>query len=170
MNSDPVGVYFSWILMRFCYCRQSTQRFRGNSGAQRHMESLSLEPTLVDTFQNLPSSTLSRPPAYHPLSHLPIWNSSAPYPFRASTVAGTAATTPVVDTPTHLVTTCSWYRSKYSTGKLNDIYKFVRGLYVGRNIKGIVDLWCELPVPRAWKELVDLAIMGSRPLTSESDS
>ncbi|KAI6026081.1 hypothetical protein EDC04DRAFT_2573542 [Pisolithus marmoratus] len=70
----------------------------------------------------------------------------------------TAATTPVVDTHTHLLTTYSWYRSKYSTGKFNDIYEFVRGLYVGRNVKAIVDVWCEPPVPRAWKELADSAI------------
>ncbi|KAI6102287.1 hypothetical protein EV401DRAFT_2061234 [Pisolithus croceorrhizus] len=70
----------------------------------------------------------------------------------------TAATTPVVDTHTHLLTTYSWYRSKYVTGKFNDIYEFVRGLYVGRNVKAIVDVWCEPPMPRSWKELADSAI------------
>lgn len=70
----------------------------------------------------------------------------------------TTATTPVVDTHTHLLATYSWYRSKYSTAKFNDIYEFVRGLYVGRNVKAIVDVWCEPPVPRIWKELADSAI------------
>lgn len=70
----------------------------------------------------------------------------------------TAATTPVVDTHTHLLTTYSWYRSKYSTGTFGDIYEFVRGLYVGRNVKAIVDVWCEPPLPRVWKELADSAI------------
>ncbi|KAI6104577.1 hypothetical protein EDD16DRAFT_1841660 [Pisolithus croceorrhizus] len=70
----------------------------------------------------------------------------------------TTATTPVVDTHTHLLTTYSWYRSKYVTGNFSDIYEFVRGLYVGRNVKAIVDVWCEPPMPRAWKELADSAI------------
>lgn len=70
----------------------------------------------------------------------------------------TTATTPVIDTHTHLLTTYSWYRSKYPTAQFSDIFAFVRGLYAGRNIKAIVDVWCEPPVPPMWKELADSAI------------
>jgi len=70
----------------------------------------------------------------------------------------TTATTPVIDTHTHLITTYSWYRSKFPTAQFGNIFEFVRGLYDGRNIKAIVDVWCEPPMPPMWKELADSAI------------
>lgn len=70
----------------------------------------------------------------------------------------TTTTTPVIDTHTHLLTTYSWYRSKFPTAQFSDIFEFVRGFYGGRNIKAIVDVWCEPPMPRMWKELADSAI------------
>ncbi|KAF8435447.1 hypothetical protein L210DRAFT_856916 [Boletus edulis BED1] len=69
-----------------------------------------------------------------------------------------AATTPIIDTHTHLLTTFSAYKSKYSTGKYDTIWDFVQGVYYQRNVKAIVDVWCEAPVQPAWKEVADSAV------------
>ncbi|KAF8835224.1 Metallo-dependent hydrolase [Paxillus ammoniavirescens] len=68
------------------------------------------------------------------------------------------AAIPIVDTHTHLLSTFSSYRSKYTSGKYDTVWDFVRGIYAGRNVKAIVDVWCEAPVQSAWKELADSAI------------
>lgn len=73
-------------------------------------------------------------------------------------VHSTTATTPVIDTHTHLLSTFSWYRSKYGSGRFSDLFEFVRGVYHGHNIKAIVDVWCEPPMPPVWKELADSAL------------
>ncbi|PCH39015.1 hypothetical protein WOLCODRAFT_141046 [Wolfiporia cocos MD-104 SS10] len=65
---------------------------------------------------------------------------------------------PIVDTHTHLVSTFSAYRGKYKQGKYETIYDFVRGLYRDRNVEAIVDVWCEAPVQRSWRELADSAL------------
>lgn len=69
-------------------------------------------------------------------------------------------TTPIVDTHTHLLTTFSFYKSKYPSGKYDTVWDFVRGVYGGQNvnIKAIVDVWCEAPVQHAWKEVADSAL------------
>ncbi|KAH7886712.1 hypothetical protein F5I97DRAFT_1807266 [Phlebopus sp. FC_14] len=69
-----------------------------------------------------------------------------------------AAATPVIDTHTHLMTTFSAYKSKYHAGKYDDLWAFVRGMYEGRNVSAIVDVWCEAPVRTAWKEVADSAL------------
>ncbi|KAI9566635.1 hypothetical protein HD554DRAFT_2115274 [Boletus coccyginus] len=69
-----------------------------------------------------------------------------------------AATTPIIDTHTHLLSTFSFYKSKYPTGKYDTLWDFVREVYHGRNIKAIVDVWCEAPVQRAWKEVAESAV------------
>ena len=69
-----------------------------------------------------------------------------------------AATTPIIDTHTHLLTTFSSYKTKYPTGKYDSLWDFVRGAYHGRNVKAVVDVWCEAPVQRAWKEVADSAL------------
>ena len=69
-----------------------------------------------------------------------------------------AATTPIIDTHTHLLTTFSSYRTKYPTGKYDTLWDFVRGAYHERNVKAVVDVWCEAPVQRAWKEVADSAL------------
>lgn len=65
---------------------------------------------------------------------------------------------PIIDTHTHLVSTFSTYRSKYRNGSLYTIHDFVREMYRDRNVKAIVDVWCEAPVLMAWKELADSAL------------
>ncbi|KIJ19643.1 hypothetical protein PAXINDRAFT_166738 [Paxillus involutus ATCC 200175] len=72
--------------------------------------------------------------------------------------AHTEAAIPIIDTHTHLLSTFSSYRSKYMSGKYDTVWDFVRGVYGGRNVKAIVDVWCEAPVQSAWKELADSAI------------
>ena len=69
-----------------------------------------------------------------------------------------AATTPIIDTHTHLLTTFSAYKSRYPSGKYESVWEFVRGMYAGRNVRAIVDVWCEAPVQRAWKEVADSAL------------
>ncbi|EMD36113.1 hypothetical protein CERSUDRAFT_116016 [Gelatoporia subvermispora B] len=69
-----------------------------------------------------------------------------------------AATTSIVDTHTHLVSTYSAYRSKYPDGKYATIPDFVRELYKGKNVEAIVDVWCEAPVQQVWTELADATL------------
>ena len=67
-------------------------------------------------------------------------------------------TAPIVDTHTHLVSTFTAYRQKYKDGKYDNIFDLVRGLYRGKKVAALVDVWCEAPVQRAWKEIADSAI------------
>ncbi|EGO23256.1 hypothetical protein SERLADRAFT_349889 [Serpula lacrymans var. lacrymans S7.9] len=78
-----------------------------------------------------------------------------PYTEAAATPA---SITPIVDTHTHLLSTFSAYRQKYKFAKHEDVFAFVKGLYSGRNIEAIIDVWCEAPVQAAWKELADSAL------------
>lgn len=75
------------------------------------------------------------------------------------------ASTPIIDTHTHLLTTFSSYKTKYPTGKYDTVWDFVRGVYDGRNVKAIVDVWCEAPVQRVWKELADSALSAQDRVT-----
>lgn len=67
------------------------------------------------------------------------------------------ATSNIVDTHTHLVSTFTQYQNKYKGSQYETIYDFVRGLYQGRKVESIVDVWCEAPVQTIWKELADSA-------------
>ena len=65
----------------------------------------------------------------------------------------------IVDTHTHLHSTFSAYRSKYPAGRYETVFDFVRGIYAGRNVDALVDVWCEAPVLKTqWKELSDSAL------------
>lgn len=66
--------------------------------------------------------------------------------------------TPIVDTHTHLVSTYAAYKSKYKSGKFQTIYEFVNSLYKDRKVESIVDVWCEAPVDKGWKEIADSAM------------
>lgn len=71
----------------------------------------------------------------------------------------------IVDTHTHLVSTFSAYQSKFKDGKHATIHEFVRGMY-GVNeragstskVEAIIDVWCEAPVRRVWREVADSAL------------
>ena len=65
---------------------------------------------------------------------------------------------PIVDTHTHLLSTISAYRSKYTDGKYGSVFDFVRGVYQGKNIEAMVDVYCEAPVQAQWRELADTAL------------
>lgn len=69
-----------------------------------------------------------------------------------------AQTTPIVDTHTHLLSTFSFYRSKYKEGKHDTVYDFVREMYRGHAVDAIVDVYCEAPVTKQWRELADSAL------------
>lgn len=68
----------------------------------------------------------------------------------------------IVDTHTHLASTFETYRQKYRSGKYETVYDFVRGLYEGRHIEAVVDVWCEAPVIPMWKDLADSAQNGDK--------
>ena len=65
---------------------------------------------------------------------------------------------PIVDTHTHLVSTFAAYRQKYKDGTYETVYDFVRGLYQGKKVTAMVDVWCEAPVQKIWKEIADSAL------------
>ncbi|KAH9892897.1 hypothetical protein C8Q73DRAFT_791883 [Cubamyces lactineus] len=69
-----------------------------------------------------------------------------------------ARATPIVDTHTHLLSTFSFYRSKYKQGKCETVYDFVREMYKDRSVEAIVDVYCEAPVQAQWRELADSAL------------
>ena len=68
------------------------------------------------------------------------------------------STAPIIDTHTHLVSTFAAYKQKYKDGKYENVYDFVIGLYRGKNVVALVDVWCEAPVQRMWKEIADSAV------------
>jgi TatD DNase family protein len=71
----------------------------------------------------------------------------------------TNSRTPIIDTHTHIHLTYAAYLRAYPTNpKFQDLYAFVRGMYEGRNVEAVVDVWCEAPVCKVWKELADSAL------------
>lgn len=76
-------------------------------------------------------------------------------PLHPCLVADNAA--PIVDTHTHLISTYAAYQSKYKSGKYQTFYDFVSSLYKDRKVESIVDVWCEAPVNKVWKEIADTA-------------
>ena len=62
------------------------------------------------------------------------------------------ASAPIVDTHTHLLSTYSFYRSKYKSGKFETVYEFVRDVYKGHDVEAIVDVYCEAPEHQTWRE------------------
>lgn len=69
-----------------------------------------------------------------------------------------ASTASIVDTHTHLASTYAAYRGKFKDGKFETVHEFVRGMYEGKNVEAIIDVWCEAPVQRLWKEFADSAL------------
>lgn len=67
------------------------------------------------------------------------------------------STLPIVDTHTHVASTYEHYRGRYKAGKYTDVYEFVRAMYEGRGVGAVVDVWCEAPVRKHWKEFADSA-------------
>ncbi|KAG5640664.1 hypothetical protein DXG03_007601 [Asterophora parasitica] len=67
------------------------------------------------------------------------------------------STLPIIDTHTHLASTFEAYRTRYPGGRYTDVHEFVKGIYEGRNVLGVVDVWCEAPVQRIWREFADAA-------------
>ena len=69
------------------------------------------------------------------------------------------STAPIVDTHTHLVSTFASYKQKYKSGKYETVYDFIRGLYQGKGVTTVVDVWCEAPVQKVWREIADSALV-----------
>ncbi|KAG7090299.1 hypothetical protein E1B28_011897 [Marasmius oreades] len=72
--------------------------------------------------------------------------------------ATTSTSTSIVDTHTHLASTYETYRSKFKNAKYETVYDFVKGMYQDKKVEAIVDVWCEAPVRRVWKEFADSAL------------
>ncbi|KAL0576773.1 hypothetical protein V5O48_005215 [Marasmius crinis-equi] len=70
----------------------------------------------------------------------------------------TSSTSSIVDTHTHLASTYETYRGKFKEAKYETVYDFVRGMYEGKKVEAIVDVWCEAPVQKLWKEFADSAL------------
>ncbi|KAF9471991.1 hypothetical protein BDN70DRAFT_887489 [Pholiota conissans] len=64
---------------------------------------------------------------------------------------------PIVDTHTHVASTYEHYRGRYKEGKYLDAFSFVKAMYEGRNVASVVDVWCEAPVHKQWKQFADAA-------------
>ena len=75
-----------------------------------------------------------------------------------NTLPTSTAITSIVDTHTHLISTYSFYRSKYPSGQHVTVYDFVRALYRDAGVRAIVDVYCEAPELGAWRELADSAL------------
>ena len=72
-----------------------------------------------------------------------------------------ASTTPIVDTHTHLASTFDMYNSRYnknSPAKYQTVYDFVKDLYAEKRVEAVVDVWCEAPVRKLWKQYADSAL------------
>jgi hypothetical protein len=72
--------------------------------------------------------------------------------------AGSGAGTKIADTHTHIASTFAAYRSKYHQGKYETVFDFVRAMCEGRNVDAVVDVWCEAPVQKMWREFADSAL------------
>ena len=64
----------------------------------------------------------------------------------------------IVDTHTHLGPTFEFYWTRYKERKHETVYDFVRAMCEGRNVESIVDVWCDAPVKKQWKEFADSAL------------
>jgi len=65
----------------------------------------------------------------------------------------------LVDTHTHLLSTFNSYQKTYKPGKYQTIWEFVRGMYHGRGVEAIVDVWCDAPIQKTeWREIADSAL------------
>ena len=79
----------------------------------------------------------------HSLSHLPKFISSL---------------STCLCTHTHLLSTFEAYHEKYHEGAHDTVYDFARAVTAGRNVDAMIDVYCEAPVRKAWKELADSAL------------
>ena len=68
------------------------------------------------------------------------------------------STLSIVDTHTHIAPTFEFYRTRYKERKHATVYDFVRAMLEGRNVESIVDVWCDAPVKKQWKEFADSAL------------
>ncbi|KAF8151344.1 hypothetical protein B0H34DRAFT_801104 [Crassisporium funariophilum] len=64
----------------------------------------------------------------------------------------------IVDTHTHVASTFENYRQRYKEGQHATVYEFIRAMYANRQVEAIVDVWCEAPVQKIWKEFADSAL------------
>jgi len=63
----------------------------------------------------------------------------------------------IVDTHTHVASTFEFYQHRYKEGKHANVFDFVKAMYQGRVVDAVVDVWCEAPVRKSWKEYADAA-------------
>ncbi|KAI0069994.1 hypothetical protein K474DRAFT_1670528 [Panus rudis PR-1116 ss-1] len=113
-----------------------------------------------------PEDLLILPP--HP-SFSSLSSSSSSSSSTLSSMSTSQTPPPIIDTHTHLLSTYIAYKSRYKPGKhSSSIYDFIRAMYNDQGghpgkskVKAIVDVWCEAPLLKEWKELADSALSGS---------
>ena len=69
-----------------------------------------------------------------------------------------SSTASIVDTHTHLASTFAAYKQKYPAGICNTVYEFLQHFYKDKYVEAIVDVWCEAPVQKLWREFADSAL------------
>ncbi|KAF8323192.1 hypothetical protein DL93DRAFT_2050050 [Clavulina sp. PMI_390] len=76
--------------------------------------------------------------------------------------SSSSPSTPIYDTHTHLLSTFAEYSVKYPTSTaFSTVHDFVRAPFVAGSrhaVGALIDVWCEAPVRKAWKELADSAL------------
>ncbi|PBK93077.1 hypothetical protein ARMGADRAFT_1046115 [Armillaria gallica] len=63
----------------------------------------------------------------------------------------------IINTHNHLLSTFALYRSKFPEVQCETAFDFIEGVYTGKGVEMIVNVWCEPEVfmQGTWKELVD---------------
>lgn len=68
----------------------------------------------------------------------------------------------IVDTHTHLESTFGAYRAAFPAGEFVDLPGFIKGFYGAESkhpgVKTLIDVWCEPPILKSWKEIADSAL------------
>ena len=147
LRSRPLALSFNWSRAYFFYITMSLaflfrrQPFRAYKPLNLNRYLASLTPLEVNS---------QRPPMTKKKSSTP----GEEYLLLPTP----PSTSNIVDTHTHVASTFTYYRTRYKQGKYQNVYDFVRTMYEGRNVESIVDVWCEAPVEKQWKELADSAL------------
>lgn len=147
------GVIVAVLCLRSFYCRSTIRflRMLRRLISQRHTLYFLRNYSFQTTRQHLYSTSSARRPMGKKNK------SNTPSEDYLSSLSH-STTSPIVDTHTHLASTFALYRGKYKEGKYDTVYDFVRGMYQGKNVEAIVDVWCEAPVQKLWKEFADSAL------------
>lgn len=142
-NSTSLPVFDSLVFGTISkkYLMQKTSLFLCSTNSARIFSWITLRSTL-----HHPMSTKARRP------HVAIADEEA------LLLPSPPSNSKIVDTHTHLALTYGMYRKHYKDGKHQNVHHFFREMYAGREVEAVVDVWCEAPVRKEWKEYADSAL------------